>query len=213
MSESKATPPQPAIEWFRQALAEAQRDHVLEIEASALIRAELEDVRLDLARKEQQLVVLAAEIERQKTEVEAIHRSVSWRLTRPLRAGKAAPRRLGATLAHAVTRATRQTKQALIGAVRPAVHWVVRRPRLFILLRRTVAAHPRTRDFLKARLISDYGGPARATAATLTADARFVLEDLERALARTHRTTGGELLSLLNQRRSQRGEQTPPISE
>jgi hypothetical protein len=171
-------------EGFRQALAETQRNLAGSIEAKAALRAEVADLRQQLAQKEHHAEVLNAELERKIEEIEAIHRSLSWRLTFLLRLGKGAPRRIWTKANRAMREASRRARRSLLSALRPTAHWVIGRPRLFMLLNRMLAVHPKFRALIKERLVASDGGRTETNKGdALPIGALAVLRDLERAVA------------------------------
>lgn len=148
---------------------------------------ELEALRPRLANAEYTVSVLAPRLQQAESQLAGVYASLSWRVTRPLRAGKLLARRALGWLRRQPGRARRGAVGALKAGAMGAVRYVQARPRLAFFVRRQVSRFPWLVQALRTvvlRMQARQPAPhdaAPAATADLPAAARQVLDDLRRA--------------------------------
>jgi len=161
---------------------------------AARAEAELTDLRSRVANAEYTASVLKPRLEETQASLhatgaalEGVYASLSWRVTKPLRSGKAFAKRAKGWLRRQPGRVKRVLVRVVKGTLRAALRFVQARPRLAFFLRRQVSRFPwmvQTLRTLALRMQANNQAPqeaAPAEMADLPAAARQVFDDLRRA--------------------------------
>jgi FkbM family methyltransferase len=158
---------------------------------AARAEAEVASLQPRLANAEYTISVIKPRMEQAEGTLNAVYASQSWRVTKPLRAGKVYAGKAARFARRAASRIASQSKRLLVRAVKGAalrlVRFVQSRPRLAFFARRQISRFPWMVQALRTvvlRMQANNQAAAEATPANmadLPAAARQVFDDLRRA--------------------------------
>jgi FkbM family methyltransferase len=154
--------------------------------------AELSQTQQHLATRDAELAQTQQQLAARNADIEMICRSLSWRLTKPLRLANRARHSMFASLRRVLRRSIALVRSAPRDLLRHAGVWALNRPRLAAVGRKVLARFPRLRSFFRQKIVvvpslpptPTVPLPQSAQGFDLSEDAAHVLRHLQRAINR-----------------------------